>query len=93
MALAFIEGPSTALYVAGLCVVIQQVEGDVLMPFVQRWAVALPPALGVIALVVFGLLFGVMGVIFATPLMVVVMILVQKLYVQDVLESGSRAVA
>lgn len=39
------------------------------------------------AVVVFGLLFGVMGVIFATPLMVVLMILVKKLYVHDVLEA------
>ncbi len=89
VALAFIEGPDTALYVAVLCVAIQQIEGNLLMPFVQRWAVALPPVLGVIAVVVFGLLFGFMGVILATPLMVVVMILVRKLYVDEVLESGS----
>jgi predicted PurR-regulated permease PerM len=89
VALAFIEGPRTALYVAGLCLGIQQVEGNVLMPFVQRWAAALPPVLGLVAVVVFGLLFGVMGVIFATPLMVVVMILVKKLYVHDVLEAAS----
>lgn len=88
VALAFIEGPQTALYVAGLCLLIQQIEGNLLMPFVQRWAVSLPPVLGVISVVVFGLLFGVMGIIFATPLMVVLMILVKELYVQDVLEAG-----
>jgi predicted PurR-regulated permease PerM len=87
VALAFIEGPQTALYVGVLCLVIQQIEGNILMPFVQRWAVSLPPVLGLVAVVVFGLLFGVMGVILATPLMVVVMILVQRLYVQEVLES------
>jgi predicted PurR-regulated permease PerM len=87
VALAFIEGPQTALYVGVLCLVIQQIEGNILMPFVQRWAVSLPPVLGLVSVVVFGLLFGVMGVILATPLMVVVMILVQRLYIQEVLES------
>ncbi len=84
--LAFMEGPREALYVAGLCVLIQQIEGNLLMPFVQRWAVELPPVLGITAAVIFGVLFGLPGVILATPLMVVVMVLVQKLYVEGVLE-------
>lgn len=86
--MAFMEGPTQALYVAGLCVAIQQVEGNLLMPFVQRWAVQLPPVLGITAAVIFGLLFGVAGVILATPLMVVAMVLVKKLYVEGVLEAG-----
>lgn len=83
---AFIEGPQVAAWVALLSVVIQQVEGNVLMPFVQRWAVSLPPVLGILASIIFGVLFGVTGVFFATPLMVVVMILVQALYVEGFLE-------
>lgn len=86
--LAFMEGPTQALYVAGLCVMIQQIEGNLLMPFVQRWAVELPPVLGITAAIIFALLFGLAGVIFATPLMVVVMVLVQKLYVEGILESS-----
>lgn len=86
--LAFMQGPTQALYVAGLCVAIQQIEGNLLMPFVQRWAVDLPAVLGIIAAVIFGLLFGLAGVILATPLMVVLMVLVDKLYIEAVLESG-----
>ena len=85
--LSFMQGPQQALYVAMLCVAIQQVEGNLLMPFVQRWAVNLPAVLGIIAAVVFGLLFGLAGVILATPLMVVVLMLVEKLYVEAVLEA------
>jgi predicted PurR-regulated permease PerM len=83
---AFTQGPQQALYVAILAIAIQQVEGNLLMPFVQRWAVSLPPVLGIMAGVVFGLLFGIVGLIFATPLMVVVMVLVRKLYVERFLE-------
>lgn len=89
--IAFLQGPTQALYVAGLCVLIQQIEGNLLMPFVQRWAVALPPVLGIIAAVIFGLLFGIVGVVFATPLMVVAMVLVQKLYIEGMLESNATS--
>lgn len=87
--IAFLQGPTQAMYVAGLCVLIQQIEGNLLMPFVQRWAVALPPVLGIMAAVVFGLLFGIVGIVFATPLMVVAMVLVRKLYIEGVLEANS----
>lgn len=85
--LAFVQGPTQAMYVAFLCIAIQQIEGNFLMPFVQRWAVKLPPVLGITAAVIFGLLFGLLGIIFATPLMVMVLVFVRKLYVDDVLEA------
>jgi len=80
--LTFTQGPQQALYVAILCFAIQQIEGYIFMPLIQRWAVALPPVLGLISVVIFGLLFGLMGVLFATPLMVALMTLVDELYVK-----------
>jgi predicted PurR-regulated permease PerM len=80
---AFAQGPSQALYVGVLCFAIQQFEGYVLQPLIQRWAVALPPALGVLSVVGFALLFGVLGAILATPLMTVLVILVERLYEGD----------
>jgi predicted PurR-regulated permease PerM len=83
---AFTQDGWTPLYVLLLYAGIQQVEGNVLMPVIQKWAVSLPPALGLLGVVIFGLLFGVMGVLFATPLMVVVMVFVQKLYLDTAIE-------
>lgn len=79
---AFMDGPATAMHVLILCVAIQQVEGHVLIPLVQRWAVSLPPVLSLVSALVFGILFGIVGVLFATPMMVVLMILVRSLYVE-----------
>jgi predicted PurR-regulated permease PerM len=79
---AFMEGPATAMHVLILCVAIQQVEGHVLIPLVQRWAVSLPPVLSLVSALVFGILFGIVGVLFATPMMVVLMILVRCMYVE-----------
>jgi len=83
---AFTEGGMTPLYVALLYLGVQQIEGYLLMPMVQKWAVSLPPALTILGVVVSGLLFGVLGVLFATPLIVVVMVLVQRLYVDTAIE-------
>lgn len=86
--LAFTQGPATALYVALLALAIQQVEGNLLMPLVQRWAVQLPPALGLVSVVlVFGV-FGLAGILFATPLVIVALVLTRTLYVEQTLENG-----
>lgn len=73
------------LWTLALYVGIQQVEGHLIMPFVQRWTIALPPALGVFAVVAVGSLFGPLGVLLATPLTVVAFVLVKKLYLKDTL--------
>ena len=44
---------------------------------------SLPPAITVFAVVAFGLLFGSLGVLFATPLAVVVFVAVWKLGVRE----------
>lgn len=84
--LAFSAGPQTALYTIGLYIVVQQIESNILTPLVQRWAVELPPVVALLSIVAAGLLFGVMGVIFATPMAVVVLAMVRHLYVEDTLE-------
>nr|MDQ6913522.1 AI-2E family transporter [Verrucomicrobiota bacterium] len=60
-------------------------EGYCITPFVQKRAVALPPALLLSVQILSAALFGTMGVIFSTPLTVVAIVLIQTLYVHDVL--------
>ena len=85
---AFTQGPQTALQVGLLFLVIQQLEGNVLTPLVQRSAISLPPVLSVASVLVFGTLFGLPGVVFGTPLVVVLMVLVRSLWVEQTLEAG-----
>ncbi|MDO5370782.1 AI-2E family transporter [Paracoccus sp. (in: a-proteobacteria)] len=87
--LALAQGPTEAVYTAILFLVIQQVEGNVLMPVIQKKASALPPVLTILAVVAFGVLFGFMGVLLATPLLLVTIILVRMIYVEDVLGDHS----
>jgi predicted PurR-regulated permease PerM len=80
--LALAQGPTTALYAALVYLVVQQLEGSLIMPLAQKWAVELPPALGLLTVVLFGVLFGIPGVLFATPLTVVIMVLVRRFYLE-----------
>ncbi|MGZ5038837.1 MAG: AI-2E family transporter [Usitatibacter sp.] len=80
---ALAQDPGIALYAAIVYGVVLFVEGNVIIPLAQKWAVALPPALGLIGIAVFGILFGLVGVLFAMPLLVVVVALVQELYVES----------
>ena len=80
--LAFAQGPAQALHVALFFLVVQQLEGNVLTPMVQKWAAHLPPVMSLLSVVIFGTLFGISGVVLGTPLMVVALTLVQKLYVE-----------
>ncbi|RJE79546.1 AI-2E family transporter [Paracoccus sp. JM45] len=84
------QGLDTAIYVALLFTAIQMFEGNVLMPVIQSYAVQLPPALTIVAIMAFGSLFGFAGVILAAPLLIVVMLLVHRIYVEDVLGDADR---
>jgi len=87
--IAFAQDPMLALYTAFLYWGVQQVENWALIPLIEKWSVELPPVLAILSLVIFGVLFGVPGVIVAAPLMIVVMILVEKLYIGGIL--GDKA--
>ncbi|MBC5784043.1 AI-2E family transporter [Ramlibacter sp. USB13] len=86
--LSLSEGPQVAMQVAILVLAIQQVEGNLVVPLVQRHTVHLPPAVGVVSVVVAAGLFGLTGVLLATPLAVVAMLLVKALYVEAALEGA-----
>jgi predicted PurR-regulated permease PerM len=84
--LAVVKDPVKGIWVVGLFIVLHFFEGHVLIPQVQKYATRLPPVLTILALALFAKLFGFMGLLVATPLLVVVVILVKTLYREDVLQ-------
>jgi predicted PurR-regulated permease PerM len=93
MLLAFTRSPIFAVWVALLFLGVHLVEGYVLTPLLARQMIRIPPAYMLGTQVVLGEIFGVAGLTFATPLVVVATILVRRLYVEDALgdHSGSTA--
>ncbi|HEY0625345.1 MAG TPA: AI-2E family transporter [Allosphingosinicella sp.] len=87
--LAVATDPALALWVAGLYLLIQQIEGNVVEPLVQQRAVSLPPVLLVFGLVSATLIFGAAGIILGAPLTVVLFVLVKRLYIREALDTPS----
>jgi predicted PurR-regulated permease PerM len=79
------QGADAMLWVALLYTGIQLVENYLITPIVQGRATSLPPALLLLVQAMMGVLFGVAGLLLATPLLVVAVVAIQALYVRDVL--------
>ena len=79
------QGWETALMTLALYVVVSQLESNFITPMVQKNVANLPVVLGIFAVVGIGTLFGPLGVLFATPLALVLHTLITMLYRQDVL--------
>lgn len=83
--IALLQGPTQALYVIALYMGIQAVESNLLTPLIQKKMVAIPPALIITGQLLLGVFTGVLGLVLATPIMVIVLVLVKMLYISDVL--------
>ncbi len=90
--LALLKSPMHAVYVACLFVSLHLFEGHILVPQVQKHATRLPPVLTVLAMVLFGMLFGFLGLFLATPLLALVLIATKALYVEEVVEKPASPV-
>jgi predicted PurR-regulated permease PerM len=88
--LAFSVRPILAVWAGLVYLVVLTIEAYVSQPLLQRWAVSLPAIFNLLAILVFAPLFGIWGAILATPLSVAVWVLVQKIYIEDVLDDRKR---
>jgi len=76
-------GFSKLIWAIGIYTAIQSIEGYVIGPLIQRQTAELSPAWTLIAIVLFGSLFGVLGIALAVPLFAVGRVAVLRLYVED----------
>ncbi len=83
--LAFIDSPVTAIYVIGLYIFVQLIESNLITPWIERQTVELPPALTIAAQLILAILIGGLGLVLATPILAVLMVLIQMIYIQDIL--------
>ena len=74
-----------ALYGVATYMLIQFLESHLVTPLVQERTISLPPAFTLGLQVISGMLFGVLGIIFAVPIAAAAKTLIQELYVEDCL--------
>ncbi|HYW02916.1 MAG TPA: AI-2E family transporter [Gammaproteobacteria bacterium] len=88
--MGLLQSPMTALYVLLLFIGAHLLEGYILSPLIQERAVHLAPGWLLTAQLLGSLAAGLFGIIIAAPVMVVVTIVVQMLYIEDVLGEKIR---
>ncbi len=83
--LAFIDSPIKAVYVLGLYVGVQLIESNLVTPLIERETIELPPALTIVFQLALAVLVGGIGLVLATPLLAVMIVVIQMVYVHDIL--------
>ena len=86
MAVAMLEAPWKSLAVLILYIVIQQLESNLLTPYIMAQQVSLLPAVTLLAQVFFATSFGFIGLLLALPLTVVAQVWTREVLIKDILD-------
>lgn len=80
--MGFADSPRMALTVVGVYWVIQFLENNLLIPYLMKEQLDLPPALTLVTQVIMAYVFGFLGLFVAIPLLATVVVTVRMLWVE-----------
>lgn len=80
---ALLTSPTLALLVAGSYILSQTIEGNLITPNIQKKLLNIPPALLISFQVLMGTLLGGWGIVLAVPILVIVITVEKKLYLDE----------
>ncbi|EKD48312.1 MAG: hypothetical protein ACD_65C00016G0001, partial [uncultured bacterium] len=81
--IAFNQSPWLILWVIGLIIFVQQIEGNVLIPLVMRKATGLSPIIVIISVLIGYELLGILGIVLATPVAATISIFIADYMSKD----------
>ncbi len=87
---ALADSPTKGAIVFGIYLLVQQIEGNVIIPLVMSRQVSLHPAVIVVGVVVVGRVVGFVGLLVAVPLIAATMILIRALWVEPLAREDDR---
>ena len=82
--LALTISTNTAIVVALVYIVSQTITANIVTPLIQKKIINLPPALTLVSQLVMGTVSGALGIILAVPLLAIIIILIDELYVKKI---------
>lgn len=86
------SAPDKIFWVLGLYAAVQLLESNLITPNIQQRVASVPPVLLISGQLVMGILAGIAGLLFSTPLVLALMVIVQVVYVDRVVgEEGPTA--
>jgi len=91
MAIALLDAPWKSLAVLIFYVLIQQIEGNFLTPFVMEKQVSLLPAIALLSQIFFATFFGFLGLFLSLPLTIVGQVWFKEVVVKDILDPWNKS--
>jgi predicted PurR-regulated permease PerM len=91
--IAFLDDPQKALFTAVAALAIQQIEANLITPWAMSRSAEVHPFVTLFGLVLFGSLFGFLGILLAIPLVLLVWTLVQVLWVERAIDTDRDRIA
>ncbi|MDB4877015.1 MAG: hypothetical protein JWM41_3461 [Gemmatimonadetes bacterium] len=82
IAMGFLDSPEKAVYVVVIYVGVHFMESHLMIPLLMKGGIDLPPALTIVTQALMALLFGLLGLMCAVPLLAAAVVAVKMLYVQ-----------
>jgi len=79
VAVGFSAGPTEGLWAIFVYFFVQNIDGYFVVPYIARRTVDLPPALVLAAQLIFGALFGILGLLLADPIVATIKVTLQEL--------------
>ncbi|HEX8356898.1 MAG TPA: AI-2E family transporter [Segetibacter sp.] len=82
--IALTQGVNKGIIVAVMYILIQILESNIITPSIQKKLINIPPAVTILAQLFMGILTGGWGLVLATPLVAIVMVVVQETYIKKI---------
>lgn len=89
---AFMVDPTKGMWTAIAALAIQQIEANIITPWAMAHNAEIHPFVTLFALVLFGSVFGFLGVLLALPLVLLVWTLVQVLWVERAIDTDRERI-
>ncbi|BDA39303.1 AI-2E family transporter [Candidatus Atelocyanobacterium thalassae] len=95
MAIASLETPLKSLIVLVIFILfyltIRQIENRIITPLIIKSRISLPPGFILLSQVFFATFFGILGFLLATPLTIIISVLVKEIIVGDILDKWNSS--
>jgi predicted PurR-regulated permease PerM len=92
-AIAFLADPTKGMWTAVAALAVQQIENHLIIPFAMSRTADVHPVVTLFALMLFGSLFGFLGVVLAIPLVMLVWTVIQVLWVEHTIDTDRDHIA
>jgi predicted PurR-regulated permease PerM len=91
IAVGILQAPDQIVWIIVVVYGVSFIQTQIVIPLLVAGSIRLPPVLVLIGQIIAGVFFGFLGIMLAVPITAIVLVLVQEIYVKDVLGDRGRA--